>query len=216
MRALFYGIDKNIAGCFRGYYLILQILAAVLTYVLVISGFDWFYYITALRYPSLTFFLFPAVILGGLLPILVPLLMLAIGKIRKNIRTINAAWGAGQAALLGLLFSSFYKFFTGRIQPPHMVIADISREFRFGLFRGGVFWGWPSSHTAVAFAAAVALVRLYPENKTVKILALVCAFYVGLGVSVSIHWFSDFVAGAIIGSVIGIVVGNSFRTRRMA
>ena len=34
--------------------------------------------------------------------------------------------------------------------------------------------------------------------------------YVGIGVSLTIHWFSDFVAGVIFGSVIGIVVGKSF------
>jgi membrane-associated phospholipid phosphatase len=27
----------------------------------------------------------------------------------------------------------------------------------------------------------------------------------------SIHWFSDFLAGAILGSLIGIIVGRSFR-----
>jgi membrane-associated phospholipid phosphatase len=35
--------------------------------------------------------------------------------------------------------------------------------------------------------------------------------YVGLSVSVTIHWFSEFVAGAIFGSLIGVVVGRSFR-----
>jgi len=37
------------------------------------------------------------------------------------------------------------------------------------------------------------------------------AFYVGVDVSISIHWFSEFVAGAIIGSLIGAVVGKSFK-----
>ena len=37
------------------------------------------------------------------------------------------------------------------------------------------------------------------------------AFYVGVGVSISIHWFSEFVAGAIIGSLIGAMVGKSFK-----
>jgi membrane-associated phospholipid phosphatase len=212
---LFYKIGRNIAGCFRGYYLLFHILAAALTYVLMVSGFDWFYF-TTLRNTSWYLFLFPAAVLGAFLPVLVPLLMLAIGKVRNNLRNINAAWGTGQAALLGLLISSSYKFFTGRIRPPFLLTAstpDISQVFRFGLMKGGVFWGWPSSHTTVAFAAAIALVKLYPENKLVKILALACACYVGVGVSAGIHWFSDFVAGAIIGSVIGVVVGNSFRAR---
>jgi hypothetical protein len=40
--------------------------------------------------------------------------------------------------------------------------------------------------------------------------AILYAFYIGLGVSMTIHWYSDFVAGAIIGSVVGMVVGKSF------
>jgi hypothetical protein len=39
------------------------------------------------------------------------------------------------------------------------------------------------------------------------------AFYVGVGVSIRIHWFSQFVAGAVIGSLIGAVFGKSFEHR---
>ena len=59
----------------------------------------------------------------------------------------------------------------------------------------------------------VCLITLYPKNKMSVFLALLYALYIGLGVSVTIHWFSEFVAGAIIGSVIGTVVGRSFKTK---
>ena len=36
------------------------------------------------------------------------------------------------------------------------------------------------------------------------------ALYIGIGVSMTIHWFSDFAAGAFIGTAIGAVVGKSF------
>ena len=75
---------------------------------------------------------------------------------------------------------------------------------------GGAFQGWPSSHTATAFAMSMALVALFPKNKFVKYSAIIYAVYIGLGVSTTIHWFSDFVAGAILGTVIGLVVGKSF------
>jgi len=39
---------------------------------------------------------------------------------------------------------------------------------------------------------------------------MIHAFYIGLSVSMTIHWFSDFVAGAIIGTLVGVVVGRSF------
>ena len=39
--------------------------------------------------------------------------------------------------------------------------------------------------------------------------------YIGLGVSMTIHWFSDFAAGAILGTIIGLVVGRSFSPERV-
>ena len=93
------------------------------------------------------------------------------------------------------------------------VEMDSSHGFQFGFLRGGVFWGWPSSHTTIAFAMMLCLVALYPKNRWLMVGALLYAFYVGFAVSVTIHWLSEFVAGAIIGSVIGIVVGRSFRDR---
>jgi membrane-associated phospholipid phosphatase len=75
-----------------------------------------------------------------------------------------------------------------------------------------MFWGWPSSHTTVAFAMAFAIFTLYPKQKWLGLLAIIYALYIGIGVSMTIHWFSDFLAGAIIGTIIGMVVGKSFLT----
>jgi len=91
-------------------------------------------------------------------------------------------------------------------------VIDSSHGFQFGFLKGGIFWGWPSGHTTVAFSMALCLTMLYPKNKIVVLGALLYAFYVGLAVSVTIHWVSEFAAGAIIGSVIGMTVGKSFRT----
>ena len=93
----------------------------------------------------------------------------------------------------------------------HDVGQDISHVFHFGFLRGGVFWGWPSSHTTIAFAMAVTVCTLWPKPWWLGLMAMLYAFYVGFGVSMTIHWYSDFVAGAIIGSVAGTVVGKSFR-----
>jgi membrane-associated phospholipid phosphatase len=114
-----------------------------------------------------------------------------------------------QAGILGWIISSVYKAFTGRIQPEFLTytsLEDISRNFNFGFWEHGIFWGWPSSHTSVAFAMSVALIMLYPRNKVLAVLALAYAFFIGVGVSVSVHWFSDFVAGAIIGTIVGLAV----------
>jgi hypothetical protein len=91
-----------------------------------------------------------------------------------------------------------YKALTGRAHPAHGVGTDLTHTFRFGLLRGGVFWGWPSSHTTIAFAMALTVFTLYPKRRWLGWLAIAYAFYIGLGVSMTIHWFSDFAAGAII------------------
>jgi membrane-associated phospholipid phosphatase len=216
MSDLFSNLPRNTLKCFRGYNLVWQLLAISVTWVSVISGFDWLYFQSS-RSPLLQSLLFPAVRLGSRIPILAPLALYVSGKVLKNAKALRIAEALGQAVLIGLLVSSSYKAVTGRVHPPRALaehVVDSSRVFRFGFMRGGMFWGWPSSHTTIAFAMALTLATLFPRNGMVRYLALFYALYVGFGVSISIHWFSDFAAGAIIGSVIGVVVGKSFRGSR--
>ena len=207
---------RTIATIFSGARLWWHAAAIGLTYVIVMTGFDWEYF-TFFRNTSVYRWLFSAVVIGGLLPLIGPLVLLLVAKLRKNAVQINTAWALGQAAILGWLISSSYKAFTGRIPPPRLFDAatslDVSHGFQLGLLRGGIFWGWPSSHTTVAFAMAVTLIQLYPKHKGVLFGALLYAFYIGLGISMSIHWFSEFVAGALIGTVIGLTVGTAFKAR---
>ncbi len=118
----------------------------------------------------------------------------------------------GQAAIDAAVITSVLKAFTGRVGPQHNLEQnDYSKDFRFGFLRGGIYQGWPSSHTATAFAMATALIGLYPDNTAIKIGGLTYATLIGVGVSTNIHWLSDFVAGALIGYAIGTIVGNDFR-----
>jgi membrane-associated phospholipid phosphatase len=100
------------------------------------------------------------------------------------------------------------------------MMIDSSREFHLGFLigflKGGVFYGWPSSHTTIAFAMSAAIWTLYPSSKVVQCVALLYAIYIGVGVSMTIHWFSDFVAGAIIEAAIGITIGNLFKERLLS
>lgn len=154
--------------------------------------------------------MFPAVIIGQLLPMTLPLLLLLIGGIFRSATAKRTGWAIGQAALLGLAVSSAYKTITGRPHPPRGTALDMSHVFRFGFMRGGIFWGWPSSHATTAFAMAVTVFILFPEKKWLRIAAILYACYIGIGVSMTIHWFSDSAAGAIIGIVIGTTVGKSY------
>lgn len=213
-RTIFYKFGTNIADSFKGYNFLWHSVAIVSTYIIVVSDFDFKYY-QFFHNSSLYYFAFTAAAFGGLLPILVPVVLLTLEKVRKSTFYLNIVYALAQAAILGSLISAFYKMLTGRLHPiiNQIAITDITHIFRFGLFQGGVFWGWPSSHTTVAFAMAFTLWMLFPKNRILKVLTLVYAFFIGLGVSMTIHWFSDFVAGAIIGTVIGIVVGKSFKKR---
>ena len=166
-------MPRNVIECFKGWNLFWQGVAIALTVAIVLSGFDWQYFVMTRGDPLLPY-LFPAVFLGMLVPVFLPIALILYGTAFKRARLALSGWASGQAALIGLIISSVYKAFTGRVQPPMTTSAaglvDSSRDWMFGF--------------------------LY-------------ALYVGLGVSVSIHWFSESVAGAIIGAVIGIAVGRS-------
>jgi len=210
MKQFFLTIPRNIIRCFTAPVIIWHILAIILSVVCVLSGFDWFYY-NATRSPRFQVWMFPAVPIGGLMPVALPLALLVGGWLSKNLPLRLTGWATGQAALIGSLISSAYKSITGRAHPLHNPGTDISRVFHFGFLRGGVFWGWPSSHTTIALAVAATIYKLFPQQKWLGILAFTYALYIGTGVSITIHWFSDFAAGAIIGTVIGIVVGKSYQ-----
>src|ERR1051325_6839214 len=162
-KQLFNNFFHNIAHIFSRRNLNWHLLAIVLTAIIVVGGFDWTYY-SATRNDILNAILFPAVGLGFILPILGPAALLLFGAVKKNKRAVNTGLALWQAALLGLLLSFFYKAFTGRDHPQRYSIGgDVTRIFHFGFLRGGVFWGWPSSHTTVAFATAFTLFTLYPK-----------------------------------------------------
>jgi membrane-associated phospholipid phosphatase len=156
----------------------------------------------------------PAAGIGFIVPIYLPLILFLAGGVMKKSSYWTAGFALVQAELIGLVISSAYKAFTGRAHPLHHGTVDISRDFHFGWLRGGMFWGWPSSHTTIAFAMAVTLCRLFPKQRWLTAGAMGYAFYIGLGVSTTIHWFSDFAAGAMVGTVVGLVAGKSCRLCR--
>lgn len=212
-RSFVYKLLSNISGAYRDHKWVYHLLAFALTYILVQSGFDWWYF-ESTRSDLLISLTLPAAILGFFIPIIVPVLLYIFGESRKDTKIKNAGSAMAQAGIIAWLVSSTYKAFTGRTQPEFLTYTstvDISHNFNFGFFEHGIFWGWPSSHTAVAFAGAVALALLYTRKRILQSLSLIYAMYIGIAVSVSIHWFSDFVAGAIVGTVIGFVVAKSFQ-----
>jgi membrane-associated phospholipid phosphatase len=202
-------LPGNVINSFKGWKVLYHLTAIFLTLILVTSGFDWVYF-QSTRSHELRTWMFPAVVVGQILPILLPVFLLRMGILAENAKAARAAWAIAQSAFIGWFIASCYKALTGRDPLPHGIAHDTSRVFRFGFLRHGIFWGWPSSHTAVAFAMAVTVLVMFPKKRLLRAVAAVYALYIGVGVSITIHWFSDFVAGVLIGTAIGLTVGKSF------
>ena len=163
IRAFVSGLPLCFARVFAPRCLLWHAAAIILTYLSVASGFDWLYF-TRTRFDNLVGLTLPAAILGFFVPIVVPILAYYWGEWRGSRKLMRTAVVVAQAEALGWIVSSLYKAFTGRLQPellPSAMLDDISRQFNFGFWENGIFWGWPSSHTTVAFAGAAALICLY-------------------------------------------------------
>jgi membrane-associated phospholipid phosphatase len=209
---IFYKIFTHIVQSVKFYYGLNFLLAALLTYIIVKTGMDWDWFRFCSGHPVIFYAGFAPVAVGMFLPILASLWLYISGRIGKNAKRQITGLAVGQAAILGWTISTFIKLFTGRIPPlDTAALVNNSNGFQFGFYRGGWFNGWPSSHTTVAFAMAIALIQLYPNNKWIKIGAWAYAIFIGIGVSTNIHWLSDVIAGALIGYTIGKNVEFGFK-----
>lgn len=193
----------------------LGLVASVFTYLCVESGFDWWWHLHSHPYAM---YALSAAIVGFFVPILLPVALYVWGDVTKNSQRMRSAALLAQAAAVGWVLSSTLKVFTGRMQPEFYTLVsnvDNSHEWLFGFWRHGIFWGWPSSHTTVSVAIACVFAMIYRKNPFLVGLALVYGAYIALGVSVSIHWFSDALAGVIFGYVAARAVsrGNDYSHR---
>ena len=122
-----------------------------------------------------------------------------------------------QASLLAVVSTSALKAVAGRPNPSSD--EDNSRDFRFGFLRGGVHWGWPSGHMAANTAAVVSLLEVYDDGMGLKALGSLYLGWLFFGVisheGGTMHWFSDAVAGTLVGYAIGTAVGEDFRRRSL-
>lgn len=212
-KALTKSLPQNFVACFRPVALLWYAIAAGLTYVLMMSGADWSYF-EATRGALLQSTTLYAAIGGFFIPIIVPVALYIWGEWGKRPILAQAGAASGQAVILAWVISSIFKSFTGRIQPEfltHTSTTDISHGFHFGFWQHGIFWGWPSSHAAVSCAFAAVLIMYFGKNKLLQALLVLYALFISVGVSVSIHWLSDAVAGVIVGALIGMTVARDFK-----
>ncbi len=213
-----YHLDRNVAGSFTYNYGINHLAAIALSFGIIETGIDWKVNRFAVEHPKVSNAGMTAVEVGGVMPILLPLSSYFYGRARHDGRLQTAALAMGQSALIAVGISSAYKAVTGR-KPPGIRhggssgASDYSGDFKFGFLRRGAFNGWPSSHTMTAFAMATTLSQLYPEKTGLKVAAFTYASLIGAGVSVNIHWFSDAMAGAVMGYAVGRTVAAGYGGR---
>jgi len=134
-----------------------------------------------------------------------------IGRVDRQRRAESLGLHSVESILLASMVGGGIKFLAGRQRP----YADINNPYNFQLWRGlqgSRYQSFPSGHTIAAFAFASSLTR---ES---QFWAPHAAFYVGtvfyggaglIGLSRiynNQHWASDVMAGAAIGTLVGLKV----------
>ena len=206
-------LDEQLVNSFIGYNSVNHVAAIGATSMLVSYDIDWKYYAFFNNNKRLQFATFPAVIIGGLGPVLIPAYLHYTALQHNDDHRLYTAYAVGQATILSIAITSFYKSLTGRLEPGvfrESRTLEQSKQFEFGFWNNGIFNGWPSGHATTAMAIATSLSEMNPNNTQAHIWWYLGALYISFGVSTNIHWLSDAVAGSLIGYGIGKSVGRAF------
>jgi membrane-associated phospholipid phosphatase len=215
---LFTGLWRNTWHSFAGWDLALHTAGIASTYLIMESDLD--YYVHSLFHDNsqLEPGFWPMALIGGIGPVVLPASVWVSGKFKNSSELKTAGWALAQSGMLSLSYVTLLKALTGRPYPDwahHEDMRALSREWRFGFLRGGVFWGWPSGHAITTTSLVSTLTHYYPEKWWLKITGYTYVMYTLVGVCVvhksSMHWFSDGVAGTLMGYAIGSTVGKNFR-----
>lgn len=133
-------------------------------------------------------------------------------------KSIGASYAILHATVITAIYIRTLKLITGRSHPTKTNPAtsrEQSESFDFGGFNFKTGYGWPSGHMSHTVAVMSALSNYYPEKKWIRNLGYILAGYMLYTVSAhdygQMHWFSDGVAGALIGYAIGTTVGKNMK-----
>lgn len=216
---LFGNFGNNILDSFKGNNLYLHLTAVASTCLLVAGNVDYdveHYFNTHPQYGQYGRAVF---ITGEFLPFIAGGSLLMYSGAAHDKQTLGAAFAVIQASVIELMYNTALKALTGRPGPDWRHNTDmkaLSKTFRFGFLRGGVFWGWPSGHTATTTAVVSSLMGYYPHSTWLKVAGFGLIAYTIFAVSSvnrgGMHWFSDAVAAALMSYAIGSTVGKYYRS----
>ncbi len=215
---LFGNFGNNFIDSFRGANIYLHLAAVASTAIIVTSDVDYNVQHFFNNHPEYGSWARPVVLSGELLPFVAGGSLFAYANIRNDNQALGASFAVLQASMMEFLYNSALKAITGRPNPDWRHNADmdsLSKTFRFGFLRGGIFWGWPSGHTAGTMAVVSALTNYYPNSTWLKVAGYGLVAYTIFGVSATnrggMHWFSDAVAAALMSYAIGSTIGKYYR-----
>ena len=191
------------------------------TWGLIETGLDWKWRNTVYNNTWLANMGLPLSYAGYPVPVIVPISLYLAGNYRSDRKMQIAGLATAQALMLAQITQISLKMITGRSMPG--IFSDLplaprhKRDERQEDFSGEFAWfsfdfheGWPSGHTASAFSAAAVLGEIYYDKPLVKYGAYTWAVLVGVSVTLTGHWVSDTLAGALMGYAAGKVTGKNF------
>ena len=217
---LFGNLGNNIVNSFKGGNLYLHLAGIASTVLIVTTNTDYHVHKFFYEHEGYGEAAMPVIRAGMFIPFVTGGSLYAYGKLKKDDRAVAASFAVLQSSLIAFLYNSLLKAVTGRPNPDWQHSADmkaLSKTFRFGFMRGGIFWGWPSGHTSSTMAVVSALTSFYSEKTWLKIAGYSLVAYMIYGVSSlhrgGMHWFSDAVAAAFMSYAIGSTVGKYYRSK---
>jgi membrane-associated phospholipid phosphatase len=215
---LFSGFGNNIANSFKGNNFYLHLAGVASTFLLVTSNTDYEIHKYFNEHQQYGDAARPVIRMATYFPFVIGGSLYAYGKIKHDNEALGASFAVFQSSLIALSYNSLLKAITGRPNPDWRNSKDmegLSKTFRFGFMRGGIFWGWPSGHTSSTMAVVSALTNFYPDKTWLKIAGYGYVAYMVFAVSSlgrgGMHWFSDAVAASLMSYAIGSTTGKFFR-----
>lgn len=217
---LFGNFGNNIVNSFKGDNLYLHLAGVASTVLIVTTNTDYYVHDYFYKHEQFGNAAMPIIRYAIYFPFITGGSLYAYGKLNKDDRAVAASFAVFQSSIIALAYNSLLKAITGRPHPDWQDSTDmksLSKTFRFGFLRGGVWWGWPSGHTSSMMAIVAALTNFYPEKTWLKITGYSLVAYMMFGVSSlhrgGMHWFSDAVAAAFMSYAIGSTVGKYYRSK---
>jgi membrane-associated phospholipid phosphatase len=214
---MFHDIGRNTLNSITHNYGLNFAVAGLGTWAFIESGIDWKWRNIAYNSTWVWECGRPGLYTGYVVPPLTPIITYTVGVLTKNEKRQITALALTQSLMITLAIQSPLKMITGRALPGIVNELDHTRSDRTDDFSGEFDWfnsnfigGWPSGHTANAFAAAATISELYKDNIWLNIGVYSYAVLIGFGVTLDVHWASEAFAGALIGFAVGKTVGKSF------